>query len=66
MRPKRRTVHIREVAPGPTPERRIWNIYLAGTMQDWLAEDLSADAWKNCLLAILKKDELYGTHPPQG
>ena len=61
MRLKRKTVHIREVAPGPTPERRIWHIYLGKEMQDWLSEDLSADIWKISLLRILKENDTVGS-----
>ena len=38
---KSQAIHIREVTPGPTPERRIWNVYVGNEMVDWLAEDLS-------------------------
>ena len=53
---KSKTVHIREVTPGPTPDRRIWHIYVGREMVDWLAEDLSAEMWKYTLLMVLKND----------
>ena len=48
-------VHIREVKPGPTPERRLFHIYVGTEMFDWLAFDLSADCWKETLEMALNE-----------
>ena len=52
---KNKTVHIREVEGGPTPGRRIWNVYVGNELDEWLSEDQSPAHWKRGLLLTLKR-----------
>jgi len=50
-----RAIHIREVATAPTPDRRIWNVYIGNEKVDWIALDLRNESIgltiRNCLTA---------------
>ena len=55
--PKSKHIHIREVVPGPTPERRLWHIYVGKVFSEWLAEDLSNEQIGQAIRVCLQETE---------